>query len=210
MKRATAVLVTLALVSGGVGQAKADPVVLNAGFESPDLNGGYQRAPNGADWTFTSFSGEAANDSLFGVSNATGNQAAFVQGDGYMLQDISGFSQTTYTLHFLAEGRPANAGSNPLAITLDASPILFGGAITITPPSGFAFVSYTSDPFTVTAGIHTLTFQGLNVDQSAGNDKSSFIDEVGFLLAVPEPSSLILLGAATGWLLGYALPRQRK
>ena len=42
-------------------------------------------------------------------------------------------------------------------------------------PSGTSYQSYTTAAFTVAAGSHTITFQGLD---SAGGDNTAFVDQV--------------------------------
>ena len=42
-------------------------------------------------------------------------------------------------------------------------------------PSGTSYQTYTTSVFTVTAGSHTITFQGLD---TAGGDNTAFIDSI--------------------------------
>jgi hypothetical protein len=171
------------------------PSVGNAGFEQPNLGTGFSAFRDGAGgggnpgtltladqggsgWTFTPNSGIAANGSAFNVTGADGNQAGFLHYQSSISQAISGFNaQQGYVLSFMAEGRgtqAGTAGSNDFDVLIDGTPVTFHGATSIT-PNGGVFTTYTSDPFFVTAGTHTLTFNGLD---TLGGDRTSFIDDV--------------------------------
>jgi hypothetical protein len=192
--------------------AQAGPIVANSGFEQPNVGGGYRYGDGfgpgspitiaeqgGAGWTFVNGAGIAANGSAFGVANASGNQAGFIQGGpgSIISQLISGFGTGFYTLGFIAEGRSNfGSGDNPLEVTIDGVPLTFGGNPIINPPVGTVFQSFTSDPFFVNSGSHTLAFNGQGVN---GLDVTSFVDDVSFpsFVPVPEPGSLALFGMTT-------------
>ncbi|MBU4273300.1 MAG: PEP-CTERM sorting domain-containing protein [Planctomycetes bacterium] len=65
---------------------------------------------------------------------------------------------------------------------------------------------YTSDPITVAAGTHTLSFVGTEV--AWGADARTSIDAVS-ITTIPEPSALALLATGLVGLLCYAW-RKRK
>jgi len=186
------------------------PSIANASFEAPNLAGGYQYNPSlaaqgGAGWTFLDFSGIAANGSGFGVVNTPdGNQAGFVQRGGNFSQSVQGFG--AYTLKFSAEGRQGY-GSDPFTVTVDGTPLTFGGSTTVDPPAGTTFVEYESDLFHMTPGAHTIAFIG----QNPGGDLTSFIDAVTFAApdAAPEPSTFVLASAGILGLFAYGYRRQR-
>ena len=196
-------------------------MVINSGFETPDLgsggnaygyvgtqtggNGPISPSTPGIGWTFSSTNaGIAANSSNFGVvgapnGNADGGtstvgQAGVVQvGDGTFNSANSTFIQQV--LHGFQTG------------TATISFLAFGrstlGPNTIdvyldnsllgsaTPPVGI-FTAY-SFVTNVSPGSHTLRFVGNN---HLGFDKSSFIDNVDVVNTVPEPATIALFGSA--------------
>jgi hypothetical protein len=121
-----------------------------------------------------------------------GSYAAFVEVLGWMSQSISSFDAgQSYTVSFYAAGRnysfnSINYGPQVLKVELDSTTLTFSANSTVTPSLG-SWTLYTSDPFTTTAGAHTLKFTGVT-----GQDLTSAIDLVN-INAVPEPSSLALL-----------------
>ena len=63
--------------------------------------------------------------------------------------------------------------------------LIDGLAVGIFTPSGTSYQTYTTAPFTVTAGSHTITFQGLD---SAGGDNTALIDQIVVVEAAGPPS----------------------
>jgi hypothetical protein len=53
--------------------------------------------------------------------------------------------------------------------------LIDGTVITTSTPSSTSYLSYSTAPFTVTAGSHTIAFQALD---SAGGDNTAFVDAV--------------------------------
>jgi hypothetical protein len=148
----------------------------------------------GAGWTLSPSAGIAANGSAFNVIGAQGNQAGLLQFQSSISQAIAGFKAQSYVVSFLAEGRDTSsggAGANDVEVLLDNAPLTFGGATSITPGMG-GFTAFTSDPFTVTAGTHTLTFTGLD---TLGGDRTSFIDSVHIGATSGGHSSAVALAA---------------
>ena len=99
-----------------------------------------------------------------------GTQVAFVQGNGSMSQSLY-LDAGTYSLSFLAAQR---GGSSQLhyqefQVLVDGVQV---GSIT---PASTSYFSYQTPSFTVTAGVHTVQFLGLN---PAGGDNTAFIDQV--------------------------------
>lgn len=90
-------------------------------------------------------------------------------------------------LQFFAEGRPQIGfpyGQQSVGVRIDGVPLSFGGSLTVSPPQGARFVPYTSDPFTLGAGAHTLTFSGLH----GAGDNTAFIDLVTFAASPVGPA----------------------
>ncbi len=150
-----------------------NPVVADAGFEMPSLgHGGYQYNPSGSSWTFNNGSGIAANGSAFTNTNPDapeGVQVAFLQQTGSFRQSIS-FGAGSYHISFRAAQRKGiNTSVENFRVLID------GRAIGTFAPSSFKYKVHSTNSFTVSAGSHVLTFQGLD---SHGGDNTAFIDVV--------------------------------
>lgn len=208
------VLVTLTTLAGFIlaaTHAEAAVVVTNGDFESPAFASdgvyytptfGTEMPSNWGGWTWGESAGASYNGIVRGYMNPeltpqfpsfpSGSQAAFVEGTGTFSQLLTGFVAGTATVSFDAVGRNAYGYSNPIQITLDGTALTFSGSDTLT-PSHTSYQTYTSDPFTVTAGSHTLAFAGLT--PFGAQDLVSAIDNVNVGNApIPEPAALGLLG----------------
>ena len=142
-------------------------------FETPSLGkGGYQYSPIGSSWTFSNESGIAANGSTFTSKNPNapqGTQVAFLQKTGLMRQTIS-FAAGSYQVSFdAAQRKGVNKSVQNFQVLID------GQVISTFTPSGFKYKPYSTGSFTVNAGSHILSFQGLD---SNGGDNTAFIDVV--------------------------------
>jgi Protein of unknown function (DUF642) len=156
--------------------------VVDAGFESPALSlGAFKYAPTGTAWTFTGVAGVAANGSGFTAGNPGAPQAgqvAFLQNQGSISQAVI-LPAGTYAIGFSA----AQRGNKPGVQTLQ---VLVDGAVvgTFNTVSGNAYTTLATSTFTVTAGTHTVTFRGTNLN---GGDNTAFIDQV---TVTPQASGL--------------------
>jgi hypothetical protein len=172
--------------------------LLDGGFEAPaapfaappasDPSDWYD--PNGSPWTFISGSipgngaGVAANGSSFTSGNPSapeGNQVAFLQRRGSFSQEVY-FPAGTYTISFLAAQRAGQASSQTVEVLIDY--IALKDTIT---PTATSYQSYTTDKFTVTAGLHTIAFAGLD---PSNDDNTAFIDAIS--IQVPPKTDLTL------------------
>ena len=148
----------------------------NSSFESPNTRwGDYWYGGTSDGWNFTDASanggsGIASNDSAFNNPDAlNGNNAAFIQGQGTISQDVYFAEAGDYTISLLAAYRNAYGGGNPIDVLIDG--VKIG---TITPTTAY-FQSYQTDSFSVEAGsTHTITFAG----ETTGVNWTSFIDNV--------------------------------
>jgi cell surface hyaluronidase len=135
--------------------------------------GQYRIMPTGTPWisVLSDGSGLAANGSAYTTFNPNapdGSQVAFLQGQGGLTQTVASWSAGTYTIHFQAAQRGKyNAASQDFRVLLD------GRVVGTFRPSGAIYASYETAAFTVGAGPHTITFQGLN---SNGGDNTALID----------------------------------
>lgn len=148
-----------------------------AQFNDPDFaqpnvgtgNTAYKYDPIGMPWTYSSTSGVAGNDSDFtnGNPNAPqGTQVAFLQEIGTIDQAVN-FTAGTYTISFSAAQRAnGNNGGQSVAVMVD------GDTVSTFTPSGSSYATYTTNAFTVTSGMHTVWFMGLN---TKGGDNTAFI-----------------------------------
>ena len=144
----------------------------NNGFEAPTTST-YIYNPTGGSWIFTGSSGVSANNSAFTNKNPNapeGVQVAFLQETGSFSQSISGFQASTpYVVSFYVAQRGYNVATQNFQILLDGTSL---GTFT---PGSTSYSLLTTQPFTTTAGSHTLHFVGLD---SAGGDNTVFIDDV--------------------------------
>ena len=131
------------------------------GFEQVQVGAGqFQYRPTGSPWTFTGSSGISANNSGFTSGNPPapqGTQVAFLQGTGSFSQTVTGWAAGSYVLTFDAAQRGNNQASQQ-----DFEVLVDGVVVGTFTPSGTSYQTYTTAAFTVTAGSHTITFQGLD------------------------------------------------
>ena len=135
--------------------------------------GNYWYNPTGSAWSFSGQTGIAANNSKFTAGNPSapvGTQVAFLQRTGSMSQNVSGWAAGIYVITFDAAQRGNYQWSQQ-----DFNVLVDGKVVSTFTPSGTSYQSYSTAAFTVTAGTHTITFQGLD---SAGGDNTAFIDQV--------------------------------
>jgi hypothetical protein len=178
----------------GLGSPLANRIVADlvgpqqGGFEAPNVGTGaaaYRYNPSGSAWTFSDSSGVAGNGSDFAVGNPNapeGTQVAFLQGYGSASQTLT-FAGGIYSLSFLAaqRGGNGNATSQTFQVLIDGSVV---GTFT---PADTNYTAFTTSPFAVTPGSHTLTFLG--TDPSGGGDNTAFIDgvQLTLLAGVSDP-----------------------
>ena len=138
--------------------------------------GQFQYRPTGSPWAFAGDAGIAANGSGFTSGNPPapeGTQVAFLQTTGSFSQAVAGWAAGSYQLTFDAAQR-----GNYQASRQDFQVLVDGVVVGTFTPSGTSYQTYTTAAFTVTAGSHTITFQGLN---TAGGDNTAFIDQIAIV-----------------------------
>ena len=113
--------------------------------------------------------GISGNGSGFTAGNPPapqGAQVAFLQSTGSFSQAVAGWAAGSYLLTFRAAQR-----GNFRASRQDFRVLVDGVVVGTFTPSGTSYQPYTTAAFTVAAGSHTITFQGLD---SAGGDNTAF------------------------------------
>jgi hypothetical protein len=152
-------------VGGGDTNALA-----NSGFETP-ATGAYSN-PTVSGWAFNGACGVQHNGSVWGAPNAPeGTQTAYLQGFsgngwlGSIYQDVH-LKSGTYTISFQAAQRSGQI--QPILVSVDGLPV---GTFA---PASNNFAKITAEPFTVSAGIHTIVMAATD---NTG-DKTTFIDNV--------------------------------
>ena len=206
----------VALFSLGGLQPATAQTVRDAGFETPSQGSGYfayDYNPTGTAWTFSGDAGISANNTAFtlGTDNSPqGKQVGFIQNKGSISQAISGFSSGSYTFQFAATQRQPVFGFDLQNFQVLIDNTALYGSAGLTP--GFDYTTYTTGPVTLSAGTHTLTFQGLNTANRAGGSNTAFIDAVGInkVAPVPEASSVISLGMLLALGLGGVAVARKK
>ena len=148
--------------------------IADLGFEQVSVGAGeFQYDPTGSPWAFSGSSGISGNNSGFTAGNPPapqGSQVAFLQGTGSFTQSVTGWAAGSYVLTFDAAQR-----ENYQASQQNFNVLVDGNVVGTFTPSGTSYQSFTTAVFTVTAGSHTIAFQGLD---SAGGDNTAFIDQV--------------------------------
>lgn len=157
-----------------VDQTNVTVPVGDANFEHYDVGIGWyanQYNPDdpGASWTFAGRSGLAGNGSGILLDNGSapsGTQAAFLQYDSSIYQDVNFAQAGNYTISFMAAYR-VYGGASPLSVYVDGVNV---GTFT---PDSAAFHGYQTNSFAVTAGTHRITFS-----HASSADQTTFIDQV--------------------------------
>jgi hypothetical protein len=150
--------------------------ILNPGFEDPAQGTGgsaYKYDPTGTAWSFSGSAGVAGNGSGFTSGNPNapqGAQVGVLQGGGSFSQVVTGMAAGTYQLSFRAAQR-----ANVQAARQDFRVLVDGAVVGTFTPSNTGYFGFTTSPFAVLAGAHTIAFQGLD---SAGGDNTAFVDDV--------------------------------
>ena len=159
------------------GTAAAAPTPGDAGFESPALSSGtFQQHPAGSPWAFAGYAGISANGSGYGSIAPAGTQVAYLQGNAAVSQTVAGWQAGTFTVGVAAAQRNLAGNVEGFEVLVD------GRAVGSFTPPGTSFASYTSPPFAVAAGTHTITLLG--VDVGPGND-TAFVDSVQVAAVAP-------------------------
>ena len=142
------------------------------------------------------------------IPTPDGGVVAHMVNGGFFEQSMAGFDAgQLYVVSFSAAGRlhPTlpGLGPTPMEVSVGGTPLVFSGSTTVTPVEG-SYSVFTSDAFTVTAGAHTLRFEGLTLS----GDKTTFVDAVS-ITEVPEPSSIMLLSLGLIGMMGSTIGRRR-
>ena len=126
--------------------------------------------PTSSAWTFSSNSGVSGNGSYFTSGNPNapqGSQVAFLQNQGSISQTISGFVADNYTISLSAAQR-ANYSTQSFQVLVD------GVVVATFTPTSTNYLTYTTASFALSAGSHTIVFQGLNKT----GDATAFLDNI--------------------------------
>ena len=161
------------------GAPSGPPAVGDAGFEQVPVGNGYAYDPAGSAWTFAGSAGVTGNNSAFTSGNPPapqGGQVAFLQGTGSFSQSVSGWAAGSYTISFDAALRGNYGGVQDFEVLVD------GNLVGRFEPTTSSYQSYTTGPFTVAAGPHTIEFLGVN---TAGGDDTDLLDAVSVAVAAP-------------------------
>lgn len=166
-----------------IDQITVTPLInafLDSGFELPIVTpGGFAYSPSSSKWTFTGGAGITTNYSGFTSGNPNspqGSQVAFIQSLGSFKQSLT-LAAGSYTIAFAAAQRGNFLSGETFQVLVDG--VSVGGFNNFTSTS---YAGLTTTSFNVTAGSHTITFQGTNLN---GGDNTVFIDQV----AIAQQSS---------------------
>ncbi len=158
--------------------------VKDSGFEAVSLASNsprYVYNPQGDPWTFAGTSGVTGNNTGFTSGNPNapeGQQVAFLQNQGAISQVVNNWSAGNYVISFNIAQRANFGVTQTVQVLVDGTPIQTFRA---TSPS---YQLLGTSAFAVSAGSHTITFQGLNTV----GDGSAFIDAVTIAQAPAAPA----------------------
>ncbi len=146
--------------------------IANAGFETPNVGGGYQYLPSGASWLFASSAGLTGNNSGFTSGNPAapeGSQVLFLQNGGAVAQSAT-LSAGRYVLGFQAAQR-GNYQIGTQVVLVQINGVIVGQY----QPTGTSYTAYQTLPFALTTtGNYTIALTGVGT----GSDYTAFIDAV--------------------------------
>ena len=179
-----------------ISTANAAFITINdASFENTDIAANsFQYAPASPDWTFSASAGLVDPFAPLISSEAPdGAQFGFIQQTGSFSQDIFFPSTGNYTISYLEAGRIDVGGSLDYQISVGGSVVHTDSTLTA---QAFSLVETT---FFTTAGIQTLSFDGLTV-----TDNTAFFDAISIneLAPVPVPAAAWLFGSGLIGLIG--------
>lgn len=200
-------LLTL-LLSAGFAQASTE-LISNGGFETNNLsnnNNGYAYAGlvTADAWSFLGGAGVSLNNTAWGANTPAPSTAfAFLQNTASISQTFTTATASNFTVAFdLAERTNFGTTGQVVGVSLDGKAI---SQFDVSAANGWAAESFGA--LNVGAGVHTLTFTGLNPKNES--DTTGFIDNVSVIAApVPEPETYAMMLAGLG-LLGF-VSRRRK
>jgi RHS repeat-associated protein len=118
-------------------------------------------------WSFDGQAGIAGNGASVlgtGAPDTTyGTQAGFLQDQSVISQTVDGWAAGTYTISFSAAEIGANSArqTETFAVYVDGTLLTFNGGTSTAVAPASTYASYTSDAFTVSAGMHQVRFVGL-------------------------------------------------
>ena len=168
-------------LNGGDNTVLLDLVAINQppqglvdpGFETPAQgSGAFAYDPTGSPWTFSGGAGVAGNQSAFTSGNPNapqGSQVAFLQGVGSVNQSVS-FAAGSYFISFDAAQRGNQFSDQTFQVSVDG--VVVG---TFNNLASTAYTQLTTSSFTVSAGLHSVMFQGTDLN---GGDNTALLDDV--------------------------------
>ncbi len=148
-----------------VGDSSFEVTQLPTGYR------GYLYNPTDSPWTFTGQSGVSGNGTTFtnGNPNApVGNQVAFVQNLGSISQSVNIATAGNYYLSLSAAQRANYGSAQTIQVLVD------GVVISTFSPSTTSYQTFLTDSVELTAGAHSIKFQGTYAD----GDATVFLDGV--------------------------------